>query len=169
MSHSFLLIFASLLAGAIASVSGFGIGSILTPLLAASMGTRLAVAVVSIPHLLGTALRFGLLREHVDKRVLISFGIASAFGGLAGALIHVWLRSAVLGYILAGLLLFAGFMGITGLAKKMRFSGPLAWLAGAASGLFGGLLATRVGFVPLPCSAFKYRMSHSSPQRRRWD
>ena len=35
------------LAGAIASVSGFGIGSLLTPLLAVRVGTKLAVAVTN--------------------------------------------------------------------------------------------------------------------------
>lgn len=34
----------AMLAGAIASVSGFGIGSLLTPLLAVRVGTKLAVA-----------------------------------------------------------------------------------------------------------------------------
>jgi uncharacterized membrane protein YfcA len=37
------------LAGAIAAVAGFGIGSLLTPLLALATGTTVAVAAVSIP------------------------------------------------------------------------------------------------------------------------
>jgi uncharacterized membrane protein YfcA len=41
---------ASVLAGAIASVSGFGIGSLLTPLFDVPYDMRLAVAAVSIPH-----------------------------------------------------------------------------------------------------------------------
>ena len=81
MNHSFLLTCAGILAGAIASVAGFGIGSILTPLLASWIGTKLAVAVVSIPHFIGTALRFIVIREHVDRRVLLTFGAASAVGG----------------------------------------------------------------------------------------
>src|SRR5580704_3991255 len=97
---------AGILAGAIAAISGFGIGSILTPLLAAWIGTKLAVAVVSIPHFLGTALRFVVIRQHVDRRVLWSFGLTSAAGGLLGAILHIWLRSAVLGYVLASLLVF---------------------------------------------------------------
>ena len=50
-------------AGAVASVSGFGIGSLLTPLLALHAGTKTAVAAVSIPHLIGTAIRFWRLRS----------------------------------------------------------------------------------------------------------
>jgi uncharacterized membrane protein YfcA len=97
MNHTLLLTFAGIVAGAIAAISGFGIGSILTPLLAAWMGTKLAVALVSIPHFIGTALRFAVIRQHVNRRVLWSFGITSAAGGLIGALLHVWLRSVVLG------------------------------------------------------------------------
>src|SRR5690349_10733237 len=91
---------AALLAAAIASIAGFGIGSILTPLLAVRLGTKLAVAAVSFPHIAGTLLRFWFIRKHVDRRVLVTFGITSATGGLAGALLHVWFKSAVLGYIL---------------------------------------------------------------------
>ena len=78
MSHLFaaLVGLAAMVAGAIASISGFGIGSILTPLLATAYGTKLAVAVVSVPHLVGTALRFSFIYRHVNRKVLFSFGIA---------------------------------------------------------------------------------------------
>ena len=132
-------------AGSIASVAGFGIGSLLTPLLAWQMGTKLAVAVVSIPHVAGTALRFWRLRQFIDRRVLWSFGVMSAAGGLAGALLHIILASPILTAILGGLLIFAGVMGLAGLAQKMRFSGWTAWVAGAASGLFGGLVGNQGG------------------------
>jgi uncharacterized protein len=62
------------LAGAIASVSGFGIGSLLTPVLAVKAGTKVAVAAVSVPRLTATALRFWLMRKHVDRRLLWNFG-----------------------------------------------------------------------------------------------
>jgi hypothetical protein len=145
VNHSVLLTLAGIVAGAIAAISGFGIGSILTPLLAAWVGTKLAVALVSVPHFLGTALRFAVIRQHVNRRVLWSFGITSAAGGLLGALLHVWLRSAVLGYVLGVLLVFAGITGLTGLASRMRFGSATAWIAGALSGMFGGLVGNQGG------------------------
>jgi uncharacterized membrane protein YfcA len=142
---SALVVAAGVLAGAVASVAGFGIGSVLTPLLAWNSGTRFAVAAVSIPHFVGTALRLFRMRKHVDRRVLVSFGIASAVGGLAGALLHVYFRSPVLAINLGMLLVFAGTMQLTGFAKKLRFEGPWAWVAGAASGAFGGLVGNQGG------------------------
>ncbi len=145
MNHAILLTFAGIVAGAIAAISGFGIGSILTPLLAAWIGTKLAVALVSVPHFIGTALRFVVIRQHVDRHVLWSFGLTSAAGGLVGAILHIWLRSAVLEYVLGALLVFAGVTGLTGLASRMRFGRRTAWIAGALSGLFGGLVGNQGG------------------------
>lgn len=145
MTVDLLTLLAAIVAGGIASLSGFGIGSILTPLLAITLGTKLAVAIVSIPHFIGTALRFALIREHLDKRVLVTFGIASAIGGLTGALLHVWLHSAILGYTLGSLLIFAGVMGLTGVAERMRFGRTTGWIAGMLSGVFGGLVGNQGG------------------------
>ena len=132
-------------AGGIAALSGFGIGSLLTPLLAVQCGTKLAVAAVAIPHVAGTALRFWLLRKAIDRRVLWSFGLTSAAGGLLGALLHNYAAGRALTIVFACLLIFAGLLGLTGLAQRMRFSGPAAWVAGALSGAFGGLVGNQGG------------------------
>ena len=86
-----------------------------------------------------------LVRRHVNRRVLLGFGITSAAGGLAGALVHTRFSSVVLSYVLGGLLVFAGATGLTGLASRMRFGRRAAWLAGAASGMFGGLVGNQGG------------------------
>lgn len=136
---------AAVAAGGIGAVSGFGIGSVLTPLLGAAVGPKLAVAAVSIPHLLATGLRFLQLRGHVNRRVLTTFGVMSAAGGLAGAALHARARGPGLGLVLGALLVFAGLMGLTGLGARMKFEGPWAWIAGLLSGAFGGLVGNQGG------------------------
>jgi uncharacterized membrane protein YfcA len=150
-----VLVGAATIAGGVASVAGFGIGSILTPLLALQTGTKLAVAAISIPHLIATAIRFWIIRAHVNKRVLLGFGIASAVGGLAGALLHASFGSSILTLVFGALLIFAGFMGFTGLAQKMRFHGAIAWIAGALSGGFGGLVGNQGGIRSAALMAFE--------------
>jgi uncharacterized membrane protein YfcA len=135
----------SALAGALAAVTGFGIGSLITPLFALAMDTPLAVAAVSIPHVVGTALRYGLLSGRVNRRVLVQFGLTSAAGGLLGALLHVRVSSRWLTVVFGGLLLFAAFSQATGLARRMRFRGHVAWIAGALSGMLGGLVGNQGG------------------------
>jgi len=140
-----LVVVVALVAGGIAAVTGFGIGSLLTPLLALQVETRVAVAAVAVPHVIGTALRFGLLRAGVDRRVLWSFGLASAAGGLIGALLHNWASNRGLTIVFGALLLFAAASQVSGLARRMRFRGPVAWIAGSVSGLLGGLVGNQGG------------------------
>jgi uncharacterized protein len=139
------LVFVSVLAGIVASISGFGIGSLITPLLSLKVGTGVAVAGVSIAHFLGTALRFWIWKQYINKRVLLSFGITSALGGLIGALGHNVLHNATLTIIFGCLLIFAGFSGLTALSERLRFNGWMAWAAGAVSGVFGGLVGNQGG------------------------
>jgi uncharacterized membrane protein YfcA len=157
MLFNVLLMIAAAVAGGIASISGFGIGSILTPLLSIEYDTRLAVAAVSVPHLAGTLVRFWRLRHRVDRGMIRSFGIASAAGGLTGALLQLYADSPILTYILAALLLFAGFGGLTGLTDGMRFKGWVAWFAGALSGILGGLVGNQGGIRSAAMLGFSLR------------
>jgi hypothetical protein len=140
-----ILVLVSILAGGIACISGFGIGSLITPLLAFKMGTSIAVAGVSIAHFLGTALRFWQWKDYINKKVLFSFGLTSAVGGLIGASFHNIFQNIILTIIFGCLLIFAGITGLTGISQKWRFSGGPAWFAGALSGLFGGLVGNQGG------------------------
>ena len=63
----------ALIAGAVALISGFGIGSLLTPLLTLKVDAKLAVTAVSIPHFLATLIRFLKLRSY------IKFGVRYLF------------------------------------------------------------------------------------------
>ncbi|MGE0762568.1 MAG: sulfite exporter TauE/SafE family protein [Bdellovibrionales bacterium] len=145
MWQEFALFMTSIAAAMVASITGFGIGSLITPLLSVSVGTKLAVALVSIPHLVATALRFWLLKSHVDRRVLLIFGSMSAIGGLLGAFLYAQFATPALNLIFGSILIFAGFMGASGLSEKMRFRGAVALAAGALSGLLGGMVGNQGG------------------------
>ena len=137
---------AAVVAGAIASISGFGIGSVLTPVLSTQFDVRLAIAMVSLPHLAGTFVRFVLVRTRIDREVLLGFGAASALGGLIGAALQTVVQSAALAIVFGLLLLFAGVGSLTGFAQRMRFSGRRSALVGGAlSGLLGALVGNQGG------------------------
>jgi uncharacterized membrane protein YfcA len=145
------MIFESLLsavafvAGAIASVTGFGIGSLLTPLLATRVELRLAVAAITIPHLIGSAQRCWLLRRSIDRRVLLGFGVASAAGGLTGALLSTRLSSDALTAAFGLIVAAAGVAELTGWVRRRRWGPKAGWVAGAVSGAFGGLVGNQGG------------------------
>src|SRR6266567_3167400 len=151
------VLLAAILAGGIAAISGFGIGSLLTPILAVRYGAKLAVAIVSVPHLVGTAARFIGLRKHIDKKVFLNFGILSAAGGLAGALLNAHANSPALAIVFGCLLVFAGISGLTGFVDRMHFGRRTAWVAGALSGFFGGLVGNQGGIRSAALLGFDIR------------
>jgi uncharacterized membrane protein YfcA len=146
MSPDVLVFVVALAAGAIAAVSGFGIGSLLTPILMlGSMPTAHAVAVVAIPHALATAIRWLRLRSDVHMPTFRQFGIASAGGGLAGAVLQSRLASPTLTIVLAVLLMLAGGTELARRPLPLPQTGLWRLLGGILSGLFGGLVGNQGG------------------------
>ncbi len=145
MLFAALLAVVAVLAGGIASIAGFGIGSLLTPALALQTGTKVAVAAIAIPHFVATVQRFWVLRRHVDRHVLLGFGVASAIGGLLGALAHERAASKALTTVFGVLLILAAISQLTGWIERVRWGRTAAWTAGALSGLLGGLVGNQGG------------------------
>jgi uncharacterized membrane protein YfcA len=150
-----LILLTGIVAGGLASVVGFGIGSLLTPAFSLSVDTKLAVAAVAIPHVIGTAQRMWRLRHHVDRSLLVRFGLPSAAGGLAGAFLLQSISSRVATAVFAGLLLFVGIGEWTGRLARLRFHRSVAYLAGGLSGLLGGLVGNQGGIRSAALLGFK--------------
>ena len=135
----------AVLSGGTAAVTGFGIGSLLTPVLAASFGTSTAVAAVAIPHAAATALRCWRLRSNIEWNVVRSFGLLSATGGLIGALLYTRFSNAALTLTLGLLLLSTAVATIVDLPARVRVRGAVVGGLGLLSGLFGGLAGNQGG------------------------
>jgi len=145
MAFAILVGVISFLAGAISAVAGFGIGSILTPLLGLGIGVKLAVAAAAIPHFAGNALRLWTLRDRIDKSVLKTFGLMSAAGALLGALLHAITAAPALKIVMAVILIAAGALGVLGWMERLRLGRRGAWVAGGVSGFLGGLVGNQGG------------------------
>lgn len=143
-----------LVSGATAAIAGFGIGSLLTPLVATRFGMTTAVAVVAIPHALATALRAWRLRAHVNAGVLRTFGVLSAAGGLGGALLYTRFSNRDLTLTLAILLLATAVAGLTSWNRRWHPEGGAAALFGVASGVFGGMAGNQGGLRAAALLAF---------------
>ena len=141
-------------AGATASVVGFGIGSLLTPVLAIRYGIGAAVAMVALPHLAASLLRAWRLRGHFRRDVVVRFGLLSAAGGLLGALLYARLGGPALTAALGALLVVTAIAGLTGWTERWHPHGPVVWGLGLLSGLFGGLAGNQGGIRVAALSAF---------------
>lgn len=145
LDSPFLIGAAAVLAGAVAAVSGFGIGSMLTPLLMLSFPTAEAVAIVAIPHMVATTIRWLRLRTAVHWPTFREFGIASAAGGLAGAGLQPLLGSMALTGLLAVLLLLAGGSELARRPVPLPATPFWRLAGGTLSGVFGGLVGNQGG------------------------
>ena len=152
---SFALLLVAIASGATASVVGFGIGSLLTPLLAARYGTDVAVAAVTLPHALATAVRCWRLRTSIDHQVLVRFGLLSAAGALAGALLYTRLGPTALTGILGALLILTAIAQLTGWSSRWHPRGPVVAIFGLLSGFFGGVAGNQGGLRAAALTAFR--------------
>ena len=156
-AFSVVVFIAAFLAGAISAVAGFGIGSILTPVLGLAVGPKLAVAAASIPHLFGNALRLWTLRDRVDKQVLKTFGVMSAIGAFAGALLHAAVASHPFKVMFGIVLIAFGIAGVAGLTEHLRLGPRGAAVGGTVSGLLGGLFGNQGGVRAAAMLGFNVR------------
>jgi uncharacterized protein len=86
-----ILCVASLLASALTLFSGFGLGTLLMPVVALFFRLELAIAMTAMVHLANNLFKIGLLGKQADRTVVLKFGlpaIAAAFVG-AGLLLYL--------------------------------------------------------------------------------
>jgi len=148
------IVLLGVLSGATASVVGFGIGSLLTPLLASQFGIANAVAAVTIPHATATALRCWRLRRDIDWTVLRRFGILSAGGALAGAAAYTQLGPSALTRLLGTLLILTAIAQLSGWSRRWQAHGPIVSVFGLVSGFFGGVAGNQGGLRAAALTAF---------------
>lgn len=135
--------------------SGFGLGTLLTPVFAVFFPIDIAIGLTGIVHLLNNLFKVVLIGRHFDRDVLLRFGITSVLGAFIGAWVLVLLagEDPLLTYRLGTreffvtpvklviAFLMVGFTLADALPALSRFSfGPERMPAGGMlSGFFGGL------------------------------
>lgn len=76
----------SFLASLVTFYSGFGLGTILMPIVAIFFPLPVAIGLTAVVHLLHNVLRTGLLWKAIDWKVVLRFGIPALFAAIPGAL-----------------------------------------------------------------------------------
>jgi uncharacterized protein len=135
--------------------SGFGLGTLLTPVFGLFFPIHIAIALTGIVHLLNNFFKLSLLGKNIHKDTLLKFGIPSVIGGFIGAFclikinnfdaIYVWhwgekiCNITPLKLLVALLMLFFALMEIIPTLKNLKFPKNLLGIGGLVSGFFGGL------------------------------
>ena len=88
MEDLVLVAIGAFLAAALTVPAGFGLSTMLTPLVLLLMGPHEAVAVVAIVHGAHNAGKFAALKEHVDFTAFRKYGVWLIIGAILGALLQ---------------------------------------------------------------------------------
>jgi uncharacterized membrane protein YfcA len=96
---------ATLVAGTLAAVSGFGGAAILLPLLVAAFGVREAIPILTVAQLIGNASRVWFNRREVDWPVVGWFSLGAVPAAIAGSLLFATAPLAALTRLLGAFLL----------------------------------------------------------------
>lgn len=135
--------------------SGFGLGTILTPVFMLFFPVDLAIALTGVVHFLNNIYKISLVGKNADKSVLLRFGIPAVVFAFVGAwiLLHIpdvqpLLVYRMLGrtfevypvkFIISVLLIIFACMDLIPYFQNLRFGKDKLPIGGALSGFFGGL------------------------------
>jgi uncharacterized protein len=145
----------SLLASMLTFYSGFGLGTLLTPVFMLWVPVDIAVAMTAIVHLLNNLFKWGLTHKHIDWPIAIRFGIPAIVATIAGAYVLGQLNSIGMAYriqsfglikevswlkvVMAGLIIAFVLIELVPSFRKMTFERRWLPMGGILSGFFGGL------------------------------
>jgi uncharacterized protein len=136
-------------------LSGFGLGTLLLPAFALFFAIEKAVALTAVVHFLNGIFKLVLVWRHIDRGVVVRFGVPAMASAFAGAWLLIWLAGAgpILTYSLAGrevivapaklmvglLLLCFACAELLPSFREISFAPRYLPLGGLLSGFFGGL------------------------------
>lgn len=141
--HDFILYAFVFLAACLALFSGFGVGTILTPVFIFFFDVKIAIFFVAIIHLLNNLFKLFLFRGHIDVTILKRFGLAALVGSLAGAFGQIYMLNIALKYLIGVMLIFLGVQEFIPAKFQLRFPKSIDPIGGFLSGLLGGLVGNQ--------------------------
>lgn len=135
--------------------SGFGLGTILTPVFMVFFPVDLAIALTGVVHFFNNIFKLFLVGRNADKQVLIRFGIPAVIAAFAGSwvLLNISDLEPLFSYEMFGrnflvepvkfiisiLLIIFALMDLIPYFQNLQFGKEKLSLGGALSGFFGGL------------------------------
>jgi hypothetical protein len=81
----------ALMASALTLFSGFGLGTLLMPVVAIFFPLEIAIAITAMVHLANNVFKVALLGRQADHSTLIRFGIPAVLCAFLGAFVLSWL------------------------------------------------------------------------------
>ena len=139
MEELLLVAIGSFLAAALTVPAGFGLSTILTPLVLLLMGPHEAVAVVAMVHGAHNAGKFAALRESVDFEAFRRYGVWLVLGAILGAALQNEVPQKPLLALIGAFLVSLPLLSMSEEWPGYRIPEANDSLGGFGSGFMGGL------------------------------
>ncbi len=146
---------AALLASTLTLFSGFGLGTLLMPVVAIFFPLELAIAMTAMVHLANNLFKIGLLGRKADGSVLLKFGLPAIAAAFVGAALLTYLgeiqpiyeyrafgndrQVSVLKLVIGILIISFVVLELSPTFSKTALDRKWLPLGGVVSGFFGGL------------------------------
>lgn len=151
----FIVSVVAMIASALTLFSGFGLGTLLMPVVALFFPIEVAIAITAIVHLANNLFKLILVGKNANKFVALKFGLPAVVFAFLGALLLSWLSSmpAIYSYEIFGLenavtpislivgilILIFVVVEISPALAGVQLEKKYLSFGGAISGFFGGL------------------------------
>lgn len=103
-----LILIVTFIVAGLTLLTGFGLGTVLTPVFTFFYDVKLAVLMVAVVHFLNNLLKLTLFWKNVDLLIIRRFGLLSIVGALIGAFLQVFIYSGALKIFLGVVLILLG-------------------------------------------------------------
>lgn len=161
MEYSLIAI-STFLISSLTLFSGFGLGTVLTPVFIIFFPTPIAISLTAIVHFINNIFKFFLLSKQANKEVIIKFGVPAILGAILGGVTLVVISKekfiitykilnhtfsvTLINLTIAILILFFILIELIPQINKLSFSKRFLPLGGVLSGFFGGLSGNQGAF-----------------------
>jgi len=151
---TFIVVVAAL-ASLLTFFSGFGLATILTPVMVIFFPVEIAIALTGIVHLLNNFFKIGLVAKKINWQVGVKFGVTAIIGAFAGAeLLLLFSKTeplytytinskeffiTTIKLIISVLMIVFALFEVIPILKRIQFSENKLYAGGLVSGFFGGL------------------------------
>lgn len=135
--------------------SGFGLGTLLTPIFIIIFPVDLAIGLTGIVHLLNNVFKFLLVGKLADRYVLLRFGLPAVFAAMLGSFLLINISSVnpiyvynlygkqfevyLIKLIISTILILLFIIDFIPYFKNLQFNKNKLPIGGLLSGFFGGL------------------------------
>ena len=134
--------------------SGFGLGTILTPVMLIFFPPEIAISLTGIVHFSNNIFKLSIIGKSFNREVLLKFGIPAILAAFLGSyalfyisentffthnLLYAQTQVSYMEFIIAIILIAFALIDLIPFFYKMKFSKSILPLGGVLSGFFGGL------------------------------